>query len=116
MSSVLRRPSSVILLMCLVWCGSIFVSFVRWNQQVEAPHGRLLFPMLGAFALLLVAGLAQLPRPRLVMGAVSACCMLGACRAFVYIRPAYAWPELVPADARQSSVGQRSAVEFALWR
>ena len=42
-----------ILLMGGLWCGAVFVSFLRWNQQVEAPHGRLLFPVIGAFALLL---------------------------------------------------------------
>ena len=87
------------LLMCSLWCGAVFVSFLRWNQQVEAPHGRLLFPVIGAFALLLVAGLARLPRPHVVLGiVVVGFFLLSLAVPFVYIRPAYARPELVPAE------------------
>jgi hypothetical protein len=72
---------------------------LRWNQQVEAPHGRLLFPMIGAFAVLLIAGLARLPYPRTVLSVVVAgFFLLSLATPFVYIRPAYAWPELFPAD------------------
>jgi len=88
-----------VLLMCLLWCAAVFVSLLRWNQHVEAPHGRLLFPAIGAFAVLLIAGLARLPRPRLVLSIVLAgFSVLALAVPFVYIRPAYAWPELVPVD------------------
>jgi hypothetical protein len=102
---------SPILLICGVWCCAIFISFLRWNQQVAAPHGRLLFPMLGAFALLLVAGLARLPRPRIVLGIiVTGFLLLSLAVPFVYIRPAYAYPEFFPPDqlaVRHSSSAMR---------
>ena len=84
---------------CVSVVQRIFVSFLRWNQQVAAPHGRLLFPMLGAFAVLLVAGLARLPHPRIVLGIIVAgFLLLSLAVPFVYIRPAYAHPELFPPD------------------
>jgi hypothetical protein len=100
-----------ILLMGGLWCGAVFVSFLHWNQQVEAPHGRLLFPVIGAFALLLVAGLARLPRLRAALGIVmTGFFMLSLGAPFVFIRPAYAWPKLVPPDqisSQQSAIGGR---------
>ena len=106
--SAAKQPSSAILLMCLLWFSAIFVSFLRWNQQVEAPHGRLLYPALGAFALLLVAGLAQLPRSCIVMSVIVVGLLLvSLVTPFVYIRPAYAWPEVV---LPQQIGGQRSVV------
>jgi 4-amino-4-deoxy-L-arabinose transferase-like glycosyltransferase len=99
LTSDLCRPHSAILLMCALWCGAIFASFLRWNQQVEAPHGRLLFPLMGAFAVLLVAGLARLPWPRVMPGVVVAgFFVLSFAAPFAYILPAYAWPELLPLD------------------
>jgi 4-amino-4-deoxy-L-arabinose transferase-like glycosyltransferase len=96
---VFRNPQSAILMMCLLWCSAVLASLLHWNQQVEAPHGRLLFPMLGALAALLVAGLARLPRPRIVLSIVLVgFFLLSLAAPFVYIRPAYAWPELAPAD------------------
>jgi len=93
------KEQILLLLMCALWCGAIFVSFLRWNQQVEAPHGRLLFPVIGAFALLLVAGLARLPRPLVALGVVMAgFFMLSLVAPFAFIRPAYAGPELVTPD------------------
>jgi hypothetical protein len=81
---------------CFLWCSAILASFLRWNQQVEAPHGRLLFPMIGALAVLLVAGLGRLPKPRMVLSIVAAGFLaLSVIAPFVFIRPAYAWPELV---------------------
>lgn len=88
-----------LLSICFLWCGAILASFLRWNQQVEAPHGRLLFPMMGALAVLLVAGLARLPKPRMVLSVVAAgFLMLSVAAPFAFIRPAYAWPELVPPE------------------
>jgi len=95
----LGRLQGAILLMCALWCGAIFVSFLHWNQQVEAPHGRLLFPVLGSFALLFAVGLARLPQPRIVLGVVVVgLLVLSFAAPLAYIRPAYAWPELFPPD------------------
>ncbi len=94
-----RRVSCDLRLVCFLWCGAVFASLLRWNQQVAAPHGRLLFPMLGAFAVLIVAGLARLPRPRIVLGIIVAgFLLLSLAVPFVYIGPAYAHPALFPPD------------------
>lgn len=52
--------------MAACWLAAIAVALLRWMQQVEAPHGRLLFPAIGAWALLLTLGVHQigLRRPR----------------------------------------------------
>jgi hypothetical protein len=55
--------------------------------------------MIGAFAVLLVAGLARLPRPRVVLGiVVVGLFLLSLAAPFIFIRPAYAQPDLFPAD------------------
>jgi hypothetical protein len=46
--------------LALVWLGGIGAALVRWMRQVEAPHGRLLFPAIGAWSLLLVLGARRL--------------------------------------------------------
>jgi len=47
-------PTTVVILaLALVWCGGILAALLQWMRQVEAPHGRLLFPAIGAWALLL---------------------------------------------------------------
>lgn len=95
----LRTRQAALLCICFLWCSAIFVSFLRWNQQVEAPHGRLLFPMIGALAVLLVGGLAHLPRPHMVLSIVAAGFLaLSVVAPFVFIRPAYARPELAPTE------------------
>jgi len=43
----------------MLWLGGVGAALLRWMQQVEAPHGRLLFPALSAWALLLTAGLTE---------------------------------------------------------
>jgi 4-amino-4-deoxy-L-arabinose transferase-like glycosyltransferase len=107
---VRRVSCDLRLVTCLLWCGAVFASLLRWNQQVAAPHGRLLFPMLGAFAVLLVVGLARLPRPRIVLGIIVAGFLLLALAVpFVYIRPAYAHPALFPPDQLGSRLPPASA-------
>ncbi|HOU13292.1 MAG TPA: glycosyltransferase family 39 protein [Anaerolineae bacterium] len=48
-----------ILALALLWCGGIFAALLHWMRQVEAPHGRLLFPALGAWALFLANGVKR---------------------------------------------------------
>ena len=45
-----------ITLISALWCLVVLAALLSWMQQVEAPHGRLLFPALGAWGLLLVTG------------------------------------------------------------
>ncbi|MCD6286052.1 MAG: glycosyltransferase family 39 protein [Anaerolineae bacterium] len=53
--------------MATCWFTGIALALLRWMQQVEAPHGRLLFPAIGAWALLLALGVRQIGlwRPRI---------------------------------------------------
>jgi 4-amino-4-deoxy-L-arabinose transferase-like glycosyltransferase len=57
-----QSATSLILTMAFGWFLVVFVALLRWMQQVEAPHGRLLFPALGACGLLLVFGWSSLGR------------------------------------------------------
>ncbi|MBC7228231.1 MAG: DUF2142 domain-containing protein [Thermoflexales bacterium] len=58
--ALLRRalPASPrVLLLAAIWCAAVFLALLQWMRQVEAPHGRLLFPAIGAWALLMAVGL-----------------------------------------------------------
>ena len=57
-------PRLSALLLALTWCGGIVVALGVWMRQVGAPHGRLLFPALGAWALLHAYGLRDRPTLR----------------------------------------------------
>lgn len=41
------------------WCVAIGVALLYWMREVAAPHGRLFFPAIGAWALLVAYGVAQ---------------------------------------------------------
>lgn len=43
-------------LIAALWWGIILAALAQWMRTVEAPHGRLLFPALGAWALLIAGG------------------------------------------------------------
>jgi hypothetical protein len=51
-----------VVLLALTWWGVEFIALLQWMRQVQAPHGRLLFPAIGAWALLLVGGWSSLPQ------------------------------------------------------
>lgn len=52
------------LALAALWLGGILAALLHWMRQVEAPHGRLLFPAMGAVALLLANGMeAGAPQP-----------------------------------------------------
>jgi hypothetical protein len=72
-------------------------------RNIEAPHGRLLFPSIGAWAVLLVAGWATLPAGRLPQALSFGILALAAVTPWAVIRPAFARPDLIkPAAAAQS--------------
>jgi hypothetical protein len=67
---VRARPSSLplrdrissaesIYLFSAAWLAAIGVALLYWMRNVGAPHGRLLFPAIGAWALLVVYGVCQ---------------------------------------------------------
>ncbi|MEO8084310.1 MAG: hypothetical protein ABI780_10840, partial [Ardenticatenales bacterium] len=55
--------------LCAAWALTVFVALVAWMRVVEASWGRLLFPALGAIAVLLACGLERLPRRGVWLGA-----------------------------------------------
>jgi 4-amino-4-deoxy-L-arabinose transferase-like glycosyltransferase len=71
------------------------VSLEMWMRQVTAPHGRLLFPALAAVAILLVIGWYAL-WPYLPWIAVGVMALLTLASSIWLIRPAYAWPQVMP--------------------
>ena len=49
-------PQTLTLCFATAWFGGIFAALLHWMRQVAAPHGRLLFPAIGAWAVLVAAG------------------------------------------------------------
>jgi hypothetical protein len=110
------RAIAGIYLLAVVWFLAVLAALLRWVQQVQAPHGRLLFPALGAWGLLLAAGWAGLPakpgrQPSrisryLVLVPVIGLLFLSLLVPFAVIRPAFARPRLL--SPQQASQGIRS--------
>ncbi len=103
-------------LLAALWSGAILAALAQWMRQVEAPHGRLLFPALGAWALLLAGswqGLLRGQAPtvtrwlrRLIQGSVAGLAALSLVVPPLVIRPALGQPRLVePAEAATSVTG-----------
>lgn len=83
-------------LLAALWLALVFAALVQWMRQVEAPHGRLLFPAIGAWAVLLVGGWANLPRSRLAPVFLTALTTLSTLTPWAVIHPAFARPQLIP--------------------
>ncbi len=117
--ALLRRtlPASPrVLLLAAVWCGAVFLALLQWMRQVEAPHGRLLFPAIGAWALLVAAGLEHFPGARsarlilrpILRLPILALLFLNLLTPFRVIRPAFAPPRRMdPAEAIRAVNGPR---------
>jgi hypothetical protein len=116
-SSSRRRvsASAKIYLLAAGWCLVVLVALLRWMQQVEAPHGRLLFPALGAGALLLVVGWSNLSPVRgsslatryVLFVPILGLFLLALSVPFAIIRPAFAPPRLLsPEEAARDVVPQ----------
>ncbi|MCS6802000.1 MAG: glycosyltransferase family 39 protein [Chloroflexota bacterium] len=91
---VTPQPRAALLL--LSWCAAFAVALGRWIAAFEhGGQGRLWFPALVPFAILLVSGLAGLlPRRRLALPllVVASLGALAAAAPWAVIRPAYAAP------------------------
>jgi hypothetical protein len=88
--------NGAICVLAALWCLVVLAGLLRWMQQVYAPHGRLLFPALGAWGLLLAVGWWGLSSNRYgavvpVVGLV----LLSLVVPFAIIRPAFAQPDLM---------------------
>ena len=101
-----RGPVALQLLLLAVWLGVMFLALVNW-AQMRYPQGRLLFPALSAFAVLLALGLSQwLPRrlhPWLAGLAAVGLAFLAAIALPRWIAPAYAAPALLAPTAEVPS-------------
>lgn len=47
------------LVLAMTWFALILTALLRWMQMVGAPHGRLLFPAIGAWAVIMTAGIRR---------------------------------------------------------
>jgi hypothetical protein len=87
----------------LAWTLLVLVAFLRWFSATGQPHGRLLFPALPAFAILVCLGLAQwMPqrlRPILMACLASALFLASGWAAAVVLPAAYPQPTFVAAGA-----------------
>lgn len=100
------RPTDTAVLLLML--GSAFAASLVllefWLQQLLATYGRLLYPALGAFVVLLVYGLWRL-HPRLGQGAWLVPALLACIAPFWLIRPAFAPPAWL-APAQVAALGQ----------
>ncbi len=103
------RVRGDILLLAATWCGAVFLALLQWMRQVEAPHGRLLFPAIGAWALLMAVGWEHLPWPRAARsGVLLALVLLNLLTPVLVIHPAFARPRLMdPAAVARTVEGPR---------
>jgi hypothetical protein len=97
------------LILSAAWCGAVFLALLQWMRQVEAPHGRLLFPAIGAWALLTAVGWEHLPWPREARsGVLLALVLLNLLTPILVIYPAFARPRLRdPAAVSRTVAGPR---------
>ncbi len=115
--SIVHRPSSMALstLLLLLAVGVTLGSLVRWMQQVEAPHGRLLYPAAGALSVLLVLGwwtlARRVGRPWLAALPVAALVLLALIVPWTTLRPAYARPAWL-SDAQAAALTPRLDWQF----
>lgn len=105
-------PAPLQLLLLAVWLGVMLLALINW-AQMRYPQGRLLFPAISAFAVLLAAGLCQwlprrLERPliALLVGGLAFLALIALPR---WIAPAYAAPTLLSPSA---AVPNPTAADF----
>lgn len=89
-----------------IWVAFVLVELISWMQRTQAPHGRLLFPILPALGPLLTLGFSQWVSPRLA-NAVAPVPALGLATVsgvalFSVLLPAYAYPTTLSAADLQS--------------
>ena len=83
----LAAPKLLPASLALLWLISIAAALIVWMRQVEAPHGRLLFPALGAWALLLTLGLREVTRIARPFGRGATTCLLSFCAILSTLAP-----------------------------
>ncbi|HET89633.1 MAG TPA: DUF2142 domain-containing protein [Chloroflexi bacterium] len=95
-----------IFLLALGWWLIVCAALVQWMRQVHAPHGRLLFPAIGAWALLMVGGWASCSRltSRLTPSLLAGLALLSLLTPWMVIRPAFTPPRLIEPQAAAATV------------
>ncbi len=116
-----KSPTRVRLLLAM-WAAILIGAMLYWSTFATSSQGRLLFPLLNAFAILLVLGLSfwtvNLPRFWRMVSALVLPLSLLACSGYVlgYLLPAsYRAPAAVvvlPADVRQAGIVYDNQVEL----
>lgn len=106
----------VIVAALLLWTLLVLGAFVRWVSATDQPHGRLLFPALPVFALLVCLGLFRLMPRRLwrflLPALASVLCLTSVWAALVLLPAAYPQPAFVTAgmaipNAAGANLGDR---------
>lgn len=102
------QTTAILFLLLALACLLVAVSLEVWMQTVTAPHGRLLYPAIGAASVLLAAGWYSW-RPRLELGMAAAMLLPAILAPIWLIRPAYAPPPLL-------DVAEIAAIRLLNWR
>ena len=109
----LSRSTVELLLVLVAWTLAVLFALIRWTSQTYASQGRLLFPAIGAIAVLVMMGLAGwFPsrwQARCLAAVAGLLFFLAAVIPFAIIRPAYARPPIltvdqIPSNARRVDV------------
>jgi hypothetical protein len=102
-------PTSMVPLLAWAWLGMIFIALLSWMRQVEAPHGRLLFPAIGAYGLIMAYGLVYAHKiggykKRLAHLFLGLLAVLSILAAGARIIPTFAPPRLKPITDTRTSI------------
>ena len=102
-----------ILAMLGTWMIVMFAAMIYWLQSTQAPHGRLLFPILPAFGVMLVWGLAQffVSRPLVVSVIASLFFCIAAIAPITTLAPAYAFPASL-SETEMTSIPNRVDIAY----
>jgi 4-amino-4-deoxy-L-arabinose transferase-like glycosyltransferase len=121
--AILRAPfavSPLALVLCILWALGVFLPWLLWWARLTwSSQGRLVFPAISVWSMLLALGLAGwLPRGWGRWAAVAfALFLLGlsAAAPFGWIAPAYALPEPLT-DTQVATIAQPLSVDFGTMR
>jgi hypothetical protein len=115
-SHFVLRPLSFVL--CLLWGFGIFLSWLLWWSRITwSSQGRLVFPAISVWSMLLALGLAGWLPGRWRRRVVTVCALfllaLSVAAPFVWIRPAYALPEPLT-TAQVDAISHRVKADFGV--
>ncbi len=106
--------SSAPLLLCLLWALAVLIPWMQWARVTWSSQGRLVFPAIAVWSLLLALGLdAWFPRRSAIGHWLLALFLLAlsVLAPWLWIRPAYALPPQL-SDAQVVAIPHRLDVDF----